>query len=169
MDKKSKRNGLHEYECLTHPVLDYSMRWWVCELKLQKWQPASSRLRPASSAPTCAISKWHTVCGSLLPDGLMMAVAGVFYPTYRSLGKQPVSGAPHHHAVRQKQVGPQIPSSAPQRATSTLPHAPYCSSRPVGKLQMSTISGSRGKYESQGKDWTQSPAITFLDFLQEEL
>lgn len=134
-----RMNTLYE----AHPVLAYSVRWWVCKLKLPKWQPASSSLKPASSAPTCAISKWHTVCGALLPDGLMMAVAGVFYPTYRSLGKQPVSGAPRHHTVRQKQVGPRFPSSAPQSSTSTLPYIPCWSSRPVEKLHEALLWNER--------------------------
>ncbi|KAL7874135.1 hypothetical protein SRHO_G00051050 [Serrasalmus rhombeus] len=50
----------------------------ACKAMSEACQLTTSLCHPQT--PTCAISKWHMVCGGLLPDGPMMAVAGVLHP-----------------------------------------------------------------------------------------
>ncbi|KAL7887595.1 hypothetical protein AOLI_G00053160 [Acnodon oligacanthus] len=92
----------------------------ACKATSEACQLTTSLCHPQT--PTCAISKWHTVYGGLLPDGPMMAVAGVLHPAdsspqavckWRSLISHSQTKTDGPHSLQLGSMTPQAPSYKP--------------------------------------------------------
>ncbi|KAL6488413.1 hypothetical protein MHYP_G00021540 [Metynnis hypsauchen] len=92
----------------------------ACKAMSEACQLTTSLCHPQT--PTCAISKWHTVRGGLLPDGPMMAVAGVLHPAdsspqavckWSSLISHSQIKTDGPHSLQLGSMKPQLPSYKP--------------------------------------------------------
>lgn len=79
----------------------------ACKAMAEACQLTTSLCHPQT--PACAISKWQVLCSGLLPDGLMMPLAGVLHPADSApQAVYELSSLPSH--CQAKTDGPPLPS-----------------------------------------------------------